>query len=64
MIPKEIVIRVDATDPPMVGPGDSIGAGQKVCSPSSEATCPISGTIRAIHFDRETHEFVIVVASV
>lgn len=61
-MPKEIAIRVDATYPPIVAPGDRIDRGQKVCTESDEAICPVSGTVQSIHFDPKTHEFVIVVA--
>jgi hypothetical protein len=61
MMPEETIIRVDATDPPMVGPGDRVRAGQKVCSQSGSTRSPVAGTVREIRFDRETHEFLIVV---
>ena len=62
MIQKAITIRVDATNPPIVAPGDRIDRGQKVCTESDEAICPVSGTIQSVRFDPEAHEFVILVA--
>jgi len=63
MIPEETVIRVDATSPPAAAPGDTIHRGQRVCTETTEPVYPISGTIRSIHFDPESHEFVILVTA-
>ena len=61
MTAHEITARIDATYHPTVAPGDSVRRGQRLSAESQAGYSPISGTVQSVHFDPETHEFVILI---
>ena len=57
-----MTLKIDATYGLKVRPGDKIRKGQYINTNQKEAAIsPVSGTVKSIHFDRDNHEFLIVV---
>jgi Na+-translocating ferredoxin:NAD+ oxidoreductase RnfC subunit len=58
-----MTLRTDATYGLKIKPGDKIHKGQYINTNQKEAAIsPLSGTVKSIHFDRDNHEFLIVVS--
>ena len=64
MTARQVIVRVEATDPLMVQAGDRVRQGQRLVKDEAGATAPASGTIQSIRFDASSHEFVIIVEPV
>ena len=63
MSSEPTIVRVDATYQPAVEVGDRVHAGD-IISEAPEAqqcTAPLSGIVKSVRFDPETHEFVIAI---
>ena len=63
---SKVVLRTDATFGLKVKIGDKVRRGQKIgTEPSAKcpAASPISGVIKSVSFDPESHEFLVVVLS-
>ena len=63
---SEVVLRTDATFGLKVKIGDKVRQGREIGT-EPDAQCPvaspISGVVRSISFDSESHEFLVVVLS-
>jgi len=63
---SEVVLRTDATFGLKVKIGEKVRKGQEIGT-EPDAQCPvaspISGVVRSISFDSESHEFLVVVLS-
>jgi Na+-translocating ferredoxin:NAD+ oxidoreductase RnfC subunit len=58
-----MTLRIDATYGLKIRSGDKIHKGQNIgTSQKQTTTSPISGTVKSIRFDPDSHEFLIVVS--
>jgi Na+-translocating ferredoxin:NAD+ oxidoreductase RnfC subunit len=58
------IIRIDATQSPVVAAGDRVCKGQNLCAADAQALCPVSGVVEEVQFDPAQHEFVISISPV
>jgi Na+-translocating ferredoxin:NAD+ oxidoreductase RnfC subunit len=60
-----VTLRIDATCGLKIKPGDKIRKGQHIGTNQKQIVpSPVSGTVKSIHFDSDSHEFLIVVSSI
>jgi len=63
---SEVVLRTDATFGLKVKIGDKIHKGREVgIEPTAQCpvASPISGVVKSVSFDSESHEFLVVISS-
>ena len=63
---SKVVLRTDATFGLKVKIGDKVRRGREIgTEPNTQcpSTSPISGVIKSVSFDPESHEFLVVVSS-
>jgi len=64
MSSHEVILRLDATYPLSVEVGDAIHQGrilQEAAPLENQVVAPLTGTVRRIRFEPESHEFVITI---
>jgi Na+-translocating ferredoxin:NAD+ oxidoreductase RnfC subunit len=60
---SKTTLRIDAAYGPKIKPGDKIRRGQNISTNQKQkVTSPLSGTVESVRFDRDNHEFLIVVS--
>ena len=57
-----VIIRVSATDSPVVQIGQKLRRGQRLSNDEMAPLSPLSGVVQSIRFDGPRHEFAIVIA--
>ncbi len=63
MSKSEITLRIDATFGLKIKSGDKIHKGQYIgTNQEQKVTSPTSGTVKNVHFDSDSHKFLIVVS--
>jgi Na+-translocating ferredoxin:NAD+ oxidoreductase RnfC subunit len=61
---SETTLRIDATYGLKIRPGDKIHKGQCISTnQEKDVTSPVSGTVKSVRFDPDTHEFLLIVSS-
>jgi Na+-translocating ferredoxin:NAD+ oxidoreductase RnfC subunit len=58
-----MTLRIDATYGLKIRQGNKISKGQNISTSQKQTVAsPISGTVKSIRFNRDSHEFLIVVS--